>query len=182
MSVKSIIKLNNKSLANQQIIIPSVPGEFYSYEYSFTKNEPLYFLLKCKSNKGYSINTDLQIIKKQLDLTLIFDKKITLNSPNTESSLKLLHKYKLNFSDLNNTKIKLPHLSKEKFYEIFNAKNGLILKKIFEESDNNQSEIILLKDLIISIKTDSGKYGLMLIKKLTENICTVDACHILILK
>lgn len=33
------------------MVIPAVPGEFYAYSSKFTKERPLYALMKCKANK-----------------------------------------------------------------------------------------------------------------------------------
>lgn len=37
------------------MVIPAVPGEYYTYFYKFTNERPLYALMKCKANKGRPI-------------------------------------------------------------------------------------------------------------------------------
>ena len=39
-----------------QKIIPAVRGEYYGYSSVFTRKQPLYTLMKCKSNKSWPIS------------------------------------------------------------------------------------------------------------------------------
>lgn len=54
------------------------------------------------------------------------------------------------------------------------------LVNIHRTSGASVSSVVLSSGLIMSVKTDSGKYGLILVKELTPSTCEIDACHILL--
>jgi hypothetical protein len=53
-------------------IIPAVPGEFYAYSSYFTKEKPVYTLLKCKSNKCRKV-ADMHLLGSDVNLIFTFD-------------------------------------------------------------------------------------------------------------
>lgn len=55
-----------------QLVIPAVPGEYYSYPAEFTHELPLYALLKCKSSKARTIAADANL-GHEANLLFLFD-------------------------------------------------------------------------------------------------------------
>src|SRR5687768_11064818 len=53
------------------LVIPAVPGEYYSYSSEFTKDRPLYALLKCKANKNRPISA-LRNLGREANLLFSF--------------------------------------------------------------------------------------------------------------
>lgn len=161
-------------------IVPAVPGEFYSYTSSFSKDRPLYFLLKCKANKSRPLTTDANQICQELDLTFVFGNEVILCSPNSSPSVVLLGSVIADPKKLNRSEIRVPTVSEDIFYECYHNKNESLLVDIYRTSGVTESSVVLSKGLILSVKTGSGKYSLILIKEVTPSTCNVDACHVLL--
>jgi hypothetical protein len=161
-------------------IIPAVPGEFYSYTSDFSIDRPLYFLMKCKANKSRPLATDVRHIVQELDLTFVFGNEVLLCSPNSTLSLKLLGSIISDPQKLNNSEIRVATITEDTFYDCYNEKKKSFLVDIHHNSRVNESSVVLSKGLILSVKTSSGKYCLILVKEITPSTCKVDACHILL--
>ena len=133
--------------------------------------------MDCKANKSRPINQD---IIKEVDLTLIFGNEVILCSPNSKLSVGLL-KSVIDYTQvLNHSEIRLASITEETFYYCFHQKKQSLLFDIHRTSGVNKSSIVLTNGLILSVMTDSGKYGLILVKDLSESTCKIDACHILL--
>lgn len=163
-------------------IIPAVRGEFYAYASGFSVERPLYFLMKCKSNKARCLATDVEQMLQELDLTFIFGDEVVLCSPNSAPSTRLLCnavEYK-NLRRLNETEIRPSNVPIDEFYRCFDARSESWLVDTFRSSGASESAVQLSKGMILSVKTASNKYGLILVKDLTASTCSIEACHILV--
>lgn len=172
----SPISKQNASLSEQ--IIPTVPGEFYSYTSDFSIERPLYILMKCKANKSRPITPE---IIKELDFTFIFGREVILCSPDSELSKELLGNIIVEPQELIHSEIRNANITEDTFYECFQEKRDSFLVNIYNNSGESKSNLVLYTGLILSVKTFSGKYGLIIIKELTDSTCKIDACHILLI-
>ena len=161
-------------------VIPAIKGQFYSYSADFSLDRPLYFLMSCKSNKGRPITEDVKYIIQELNLCFIFGNQVTICSPNSEESILLLKNSEVHHENLSYSEIRVSSISKDTFYYCYQKKEESLLVDIYDTANENVSNIILSTGTILSVKTASGKYGLILIKELTNSTCKVDSCHILL--
>jgi len=179
-STRRVIPSANGEASPSEQIMPAVQGEFYSYPYAFSKDTPLYFLLKCKSQKGRPLTTDVGYIVQELNLTFIFGDKVILCSPDSALSVELLRNIITDPQKLNQSEIRVATITEDTFYDCYYEKDESILIDIHRGSGASKSNVVLSSGLILSVKTSSGKYGLILIKELTPSTCKIDACHILL--
>lgn len=171
----SPIGKQNASLSEQKI--PAVPGEFYSYTSDFSIERPLYILMKCKANKSRPIIPE---IIKELDLTFIFGSEVILCSPDSNPSKELLKDIIVEPQELNHSELRIANITEDTFYDCFQEKRDSFLVDIYNNSNEGESNLVLYTGLILSVKTYSGKYGLIIVKELTDSTCKIDACHILL--
>lgn len=161
-------------------VMPAVQGEFYSYTSDFSKDRPLYFLMKCKANKSRPLTMDVGHIVQELDLTFVFGNEVILCSPNSTPSVELLRSVMVDPQELNHSEIRAATITEDTFYDCYHGKKESFLVDIHRTSGVSESSVVLSSGLILSVKTDLGKYGLILIKELTPSTCEIDACHILL--
>lgn len=167
------------ALLSEQVM-PAVPGEFYRYTSDFSKDRPLYFLMKCKSNKSRPLTTDVLHIVQELDLTFVFGNEVMLCSPDSPASVELLRGVIADPQELNKSRLKPTTITADVFYDCYHGKKESLLVDIHRTSGVSESSITLARGVILSVKTDSGKYGLILVKEVTAFSCRIDACHILL--
>ena len=174
--VKDIKSSKVKSLTD--LIIPAIQKEFYSYSAEFSVERPLYYMMSCKANKDQPAK---RFSIKELDLTFTFGyKAASLNSANNSISQEIL-RTELNGRTtlLNKTEIRNANISAKEFYNCFNEMNESILLDIFNASTEKSDSKKLYNGQILSVKTSTGKYGLILVKEVSNNSIQIDACHIL---
>jgi len=170
----------DRGAAPSEQVIPAVPGKFYSYTSTFTKDRPLYFMMDCKANKSRTINTDVGLIVQELNLTFLFGDEVILCSPNSTPSAELLGSVIADPQELTPSEIRVATVAEDSFYDCYYEKNESFLVDIYRSSSASKSSVILSSGMILSVKTGSGKNGLILVKELTPSTCKIDACHILI--
>jgi hypothetical protein len=180
ISTHRVTLLVDRIASPSEDVLPAVQGEFYSYTSDFSKDRPLYFLMKCKANKSRPLNTDVIHIVQELDLTFVFGNEVILCSPNSAPSVELLGSVVADPQKLNHSEIRVANITEDTFYDCYHEKKESFLIDIHQTSRVNESSIVLSSGLILSVKTGSGKYGLILVKELTPSTCKVDACHILL--
>ncbi|MBI1939861.1 MAG: hypothetical protein HYS25_17270 [Ignavibacteriales bacterium] len=161
-------------------VIPATPGKYYSYTADFSKDRPLYFMMDCKANKGRSLNTDVKYITQELDLTFVFGNEIILCSPDSNPSKELLKNIIVEPQELNHSELRIANITEDTFYDCFQEKRDSLLVDIYNNSNESESSLVLYAGLILSVKTYSGKYGLIIVKELIDTTCKIDACHILL--
>ncbi|HYU34366.1 MAG TPA: hypothetical protein VEW48_19610 [Thermoanaerobaculia bacterium] len=163
-------------------IMPAERGEFYAYTSDFSVERPLYFLMKCKSNKARPATTDIEVALQELDLTFIFGERVFLCSPNSAPSIGLINNVLGNISlqRLNETEIRLSNMSSETFYRCFDARSEALLVDAFRASGASESILQLSEGMTLAVRTASNKYGLVLVKNMTTSTCRIEACHILL--
>lgn len=162
------------------VLMPAEKGVFYSYSANFSSETPLYLLQKCKANKNARPtcgNTDETL--RELDLVFIFGDTVSICSPNHDHSVKLLGAHIDNLKGLNTSEIRISSMSSDKFRECSKKKDSSQLEDAFNNSSASDSPISLSTNMILSVKTNGGKYALILIKELSNSSASVDACHIL---
>ena len=171
------------SRTTSEQVIPSVRGEFYSYSAVFTTERPLGYLMKCKANK----NRELRFAEDHiddLDLTFVFENScVRVCSPNASPSVKLIQDIDIDIDieALNETQIAPADITAETFYELRRQRDGLAVAETCRRGlARSEAVVVLTPEMIIAVTTQSGKYGLMLIKALTPESVKVDACHILL--
>ena len=158
------------------VIIPATKGEFYSYSAKFNADKPLYYMMACKANKAQS-PTAFSV--EELNLTFAFGNQVSINSANNLNSQNVLREDLEEGSNLNNAEIRNANITVEAFYNCFNQMNESTLYDIIENSTEVSDSKNLHNGQVLSIKTSNGKFGLILVKKVSTNSVQIDACHIL---
>jgi hypothetical protein len=161
-------------------VIPAVRGEFYAYSSLFTSDRPVGFLMKCRANKGRPI-TDVANYSQEHDLTFVFAGGVSVCSPNAAPSIRLLGGL-ISADDLNETSITArADISQDAFYALRQRRNGGELAAVCCQAEpRNKAVVALSAGTILAVITQSGKYGLLLVKELTPTSLRVDAAHILL--
>jgi hypothetical protein len=174
MPIEEVVSLSEE-------IMPAVKGEFYRYTSDFSVEKPLYFLMKCKSQKARS-TTNIENVLQELDLTFIFGDRVSLCSPNSVPSIGLLSNVLEGASlrSLNETEIRQSNMSLKAFYSCLDARSEALLADAFHASGASASTVLLSEGMTLTVRTTSNKYGLILVKELTASTCRVEACHILV--
>jgi len=160
-------------------VIPSERGVFYRYSAEFTGERPLCYLMKCKANKSRPIN-DAEQNANEIDLTFVFGNGVRVCSPKALLSLQLLDD-RVVAGALNQTWISSAGISEQTFQQLRELKDGSALARVARVAISRNDQIVTLTPgTILAVTTESGKYGLFLVKEITESSVKVDACHILL--
>lgn len=161
------------------LVIPAVPGEYYLYSAEFTEERPLYALMKCKANKNRPIET-VAALGKEANLLFLFDESRRVCSVQTANFLGLLGQ-PVEDGLFGETWIAQAGISASEFYKI-RARKGLAeLAQICQNvCIADEAFIDLRLGMVIAMMTDSSKYGLFCVKKMTASLIQIDACHILV--
>ncbi len=160
-------------------VFPAVRNEFYSYRQMFSEESPIGYLMKCRANKGRPMG-HVEYIDEQIDLVFFFDGQITVCSPRAQRSERLLDGILSDSNKLGRTTLSAFYMKPEEFYRIRSSQDGQGLAQICRASQLQRHSLTLSVDTVFAAMTESGKYGLFLVKELTSSSITVDACHILL--
>lgn len=179
-SARRVTLSADRGASPSEQVMPAVRGKFYSYTSAFSKDRPLYFMMDCKANKSRTITTDVRHIVQELDLTFVFGNEVILSSPNSTPSAELLGSVIADPEELTQSEIRVATVTEDAFYDCYYGKKESFLVDIHRTSGASKSSVVLSSGLVLSVKTDSGKYGLILVKDLTPSACEIDACHILL--
>ena len=178
MQVQSVQAQQRRASIPAEPVIPSVRGEFYSYSSEFSIGRPLCYLFKCKSNKSRPLE-EAERIDHEIDLVFVFGNEIRVCSPNTAPSVAMLGD--MVSGDLGHTLIARSGITEDEFYRLRQQKDGDAIAKVCREVVARAEGIVALSPgTILTVTTESGKYGLLLVKEITESSIKVDACHILL--
>ena len=139
-------------------------------------------MMDCKANKARPTTSAVKDIVAQLDLVFLFGNEVTICSADSPESIKLLQGVLKNedAAKLSHAEIRLAHVSEKLFYEYHARKDSSTLVDAFYDSSSKEPIGSLYVGTILSVRTDSNKYGLINIKSLTPFSCEVDACHVLL--
>lgn len=160
-------------------LIPSVRGEFYSYSTRFTTKRPLGCLMKCKANKDRPL-TFAEDHVDELDLVFTFGDHVRICSPLTKPAIELLGEL-VAASELNKTWIARLNITQDGFNKLRQQKDGKALAAICNTAITHDEGVIPLSSgMILAVTTESGKFGLLLVREITPTSVSVDACHILL--
>lgn len=158
--------------------IPSVKGEWYNYCSIFTPNRPLGYLMKCKANKDRAWS--FVEVNPDVDIIFMFGKRsVRICSPHSKLSVERMSSFNVSINTLNKSLITRIGTNSGIFDEMRNLKDKEQLASICR-SGHGISQMAIHKDMVISIITQTGKYGLMRVVEVTPEMVRLDMCHILI--
>ena len=166
-----------QQMALSQKIIPAVPGEYYSYSSVFTKDRPLYALMKCKSNKARLIS-EAPNLGSEVNAFFQFERDNPwILSIKEVEALGLLGSAQ-SFSNIWFTPTKI---TAKEFIKLRADKNTQELVGVCQETlTNRQVATELHEELVVALMTDGGKYGMFLVEEITISLIRIEACHILL--
>lgn len=163
-----------------QEIIPAVRGEYYGYSSIFTREQPLYALMKCKANKSRSLSAIADLGSEVNALFQFNESESKIFPIQTAKNLGLLDKVNPNvvFDDIWLTPT---NLSAKQFMKLQADKNGEKLVNMCQKAINGHcTDVKLRKGLVVAMMTNKGKYGMFLVSKITPFSVKIEACHILL--
>lgn len=135
--------------------------------------------MKCRANKDRSL-TDAEDYAHELDLTFVFGNDVRVCSPNAAPSIELLGAL-VSPGELNHTWITRAGITEDVFHQLRQQKDGHALAQVCRVAiAQNDGVVRLSAGTILAVATESGKYGLLLVKEITPSSVEVDACHILL--
>ncbi len=162
-------------------IIPAVPGEYYAYLSEFSDKKPVYALLKCKSNKN-RLKVDLLNLGNEANILFLFDldKGVKACSVVDASDFGIINgSVKSGICD--DTLISETNISPEEFYRIYAERDAQLLAKVCKKAHRKSTAFVSLKpNMVVSVITTGGKYGLFLVKNVDRISIKIDACHVLL--
>jgi hypothetical protein len=162
-------------------VIPAVPGEYYGYHHQFTDGKPLYALMKCKSQKARVVAQAEQL---GCEANLFFEFESAFSA--RVHAIKKAHAcgllgISINGVQFGNTWVASTNVTAEDFYALREQKDVEVLVEICTLACNNREESVdLVPGIVVAMMTDTGKYGMFLVRDLTPKSILVDACHILL--
>lgn len=157
-------------------VIPAVPGEYYAYAAEFTKERPVYALMKCKANKAHEIE-DAEALGNEANLIFEFGASPQVHGIKISGLLGGSIDKEL----FDETWLARADLSAEAFYELRSRKDGAALADFCRSAcSRHETSVSLKQGAIIAMVTSAGKYGLFLVKELSSTSLEVEACHILL--
>lgn len=143
-----------------QLVIPAVPGEYYSYSSKFTEERPVYAFMKCKANKSRPIAA-IESLGREANLLFLFGNPIQVCAVKNAQALGLLCGSVISeFSE--KTWIAPAGITTENFYESRLRKDVPALVEACQIALEKSKTIITLGlEMVIAMATaDSGKYGM----------------------
>lgn len=164
-----------------QLVIPAVPGEYYAYTAEFTKEQPVYALLKCKSNKARTIPTVRELGREANLLFLFNDSSQAQVCAIREANNKGLLDNSLRNELFGETWMSSVKITANDFYNLRSRKDVPSLVKVCRIAcSKHMTSTTVCPETVIAMMTDAGKYGLFFVKRLTPTSIQIDACHILL--
>lgn len=161
------------------LVIPAVPGEYYSYSAEFTEERPLYALMKCKANKNRPIATAHEL-GKEANLLFLFGNPGRVCSVQTAHAAGLLGE-SIDEGSFGETWIAPARISASEFYKLRVRKGLAELAQLCQNvCVADEAFIDLRLGMVIAMMTDGSKYGLFCVKHATATSIQIDACHILV--
>jgi hypothetical protein len=160
--------------------MPAVQGEYYSYPSLFTKEQPLFALMKCKSNKVRKIS---EISTLGVEINAFFqcyEENPQILSIKEANALGLLGSTKIKdvFDDI---RFAPTDLTDEQFLELRDSKETTVLVSACEKVSHELRNVVDLHEgLVVAFKTSGGKYGMFLVEEITFSSIQIEACHILL--
>jgi len=170
-----------REVGPSELIIPAVPGEYYSYSSEFTEGRPLYALLKCKANKARPIE-DAEELGCEVNLLFLFNgsTQIRVCAVRAAHASGLLG-HSVAGKSFGETWIAPAGITAEDFYEFRSRKDVATLVKTCQTAcSKHEMSAVLNPGTVIAMMTSGVKYGLFLVKGITSTSIQIDACHILL--
>ena len=184
-SARGEFNLSPDRMKTQEIlsdmIIPAVRGEYYAYSSEFTDEKPLYVFMKCKANKARTI-ASAEYLGREANLLFRFDSVVRAHV----YAIKTAHACGLLGDTINGelfgeTWVSPAGIAPDHFYDIRSRKDVTVLVKVCKAVCSKHMVYADLEPgIVIAMMTDSGKYGMFLVKELTPTSVNIDACHILL--
>ncbi len=171
--------LQHQTALNQGVM-PAVQGEYYSYPSLFTKEQPLYALMKCKSNKVRKIS-EISTLGAEINAFFqCYEENPQILSIKEANALGLLGSTKIKdvFDDI---RFAPTDLTDEQFLELRDSKETTVLVSACEKVSHELRNVVDLHEgLVVAFKTSGGKYGMFLVEEITFSSIQIEACHILL--
>ncbi|MBI4993555.1 hypothetical protein HZC33_01165 [Candidatus Wolfebacteria bacterium] len=163
------------------LVIPAIPGEYYAYSSEFTKERPLYALMKCKANKDRPI-TAAEDLGQEANLLFLFGNQNQVQACAIRTAyISGLLGDSVNGESFGETWIAPARITAEDFYELRSRKDVTKLVEICQVAcSERRASIALEPGVVIAMMTDCGKYGLFFVRRITPALIQIDACHILL--
>ncbi|OGD68109.1 hypothetical protein A2996_00845 [Candidatus Campbellbacteria bacterium RIFCSPLOWO2_01_FULL_34_15] len=177
--IKSLPFAQQRLILSQEII-PAVRGEYYSYSSIFTQEQPLYALMKCKSNKARPISAIADLGSEVNALFQFNEDGQKILSIKTADTLGLLGgvNSEIVFDDI---WIAPTNLTSKQFMELWVDKKEKELVSVCRKVINAHHTLVKLhKGLVVAMMISGGKYGMFLVSKVTPSLIKIEACHILL--
>lgn len=163
------------------LVIPAVPGEYYAYSSEFTKERPLYALMKCKASKNRPIAAANDLGHEANLLFLLGSPtRVQICSVRTAHAFGLLGN-SVSGESFGETWIAPAGLTSEDFYALRSRMDVGALVDICQAACLKRGVSIMLDSrAVIATMTSGGKYGLFFVNGFTPTSIQIDACHILL--
>ena len=163
-----------------QGVIPAVRGEYYSYPSLFTKEQPLFALMKCKSNKVRRLS-EISTLGTQINAFFQCEEKNSqVLSIKAAKDLGLLGTTRMKdaFDDI---WFAPTNLSAEQFIGLRDTKETMFLVSACREAlIERQIVLDIYEGLVVAFMTRGGKYGMFLVEDITFSSIQIEACHVLL--
>jgi hypothetical protein len=162
------------------LVIPAVPGEFYSYFAGFTRERSVYALLKCKSNKARPLESAGEL-GHEANLVFIFgdENRVQVAAVQMATAFGLLGDVAQ--GTFGETWIAPAGISADEFRALHSRKDmGDLLKISQVAREKPETSIELRPGMVIAMATGAGKHGLFLVKEVGQGSVQIEACHILL--
>jgi len=180
MSTLTLPNISEDQGALSKLIIPAVPGEYYAYLHEFTKERPVFALLKCKANKA-------RPVEEAAELGMEANAFFQITDTNTKVlSIKAADAYGLldcvGISDLfGETWFAPVKLTPKEFHEFRACKDAIALVEMCQEACSERGVVVDLKESsVVAMMTEHGKYGMFVVQEINSTSIQIAACHILL--
>jgi len=163
MKTQNMVAVATHQNGLSEAIMPAEKDEFYAYSALFSDQRPVYALMKCKSNKSRP-KADIPTLGEEANLLFGFDHVGVTMTPIRGKS---------------NCKIAIADITVDEFRRICAEKDVAALTSICHDTCYEHSVPIAMKQgVIVAVMTDNSKYGIMLVKDISDTCIVIDACHI----
>src|SRR5262249_2556237 len=144
-------------------VIPAVPGEFYAYPADFTRDRPLFPLMKCRANKSWTASEAVRL-GREANLFFRFgtDGRAHACSIKTAQARGLLGP--VNGDPFVETWVAPIAMTAEEFYGVSAQRTPAMLADICREACVHRGASVELEQgVVVAMMTETSKFGLFLV-------------------
>ncbi|MEK7646513.1 MAG: hypothetical protein AAB381_02360 [Patescibacteria group bacterium] len=162
-------------------LIPAVHGEYYGYSAKFTLERPVFVFAKCKSNKARAV---ANIADLGQEANLLF----RLGTADYKQVCSMTRARNLGLLEGSVTKDQFcetwiaPAPINAAEFHVFHSLDRLqdMVEMCTTACAKRQGQVNIEPGSVIVMMTNTGKYGMLLVKRLTKDLVLIDACHVLL--